>query len=75
VILVTPRVVRPVKAGTKLMLPTDRLEEPGDADLFILGQAERRNKLPVAPTGPLPGPAGGINQPGGIGADHGHIVR
>jgi pilus assembly protein CpaC len=75
VILVTPRVVRPVKAGTKLMLPTDRIDEPGDADLFLLGQSERRRKLPIAPTGPLPGPTSSINQPGGIGADHGHIVR
>ncbi|WP_310498707.1 type II and III secretion system protein family protein [Sandarakinorhabdus sp.] len=75
VILVTPRIVRPVKAGTKLVLPTDRILEPGEGDLFLLGKAERKGGLPTAPTGPLPGPAGGINQPGGIAAEHGHIVR
>ena len=75
VILVTPRVVRPVQAGTRLMLPTDRIDEPSDTDIFLLGQSERRRKLPVPPAGPLPGPASSINQPGGIGADHGHIVR
>ena len=73
VILVTPRIVRPVTAGTALQLPTDRVQEPGDGDLFLMGQAERTGKPGTML--PLPGPASGINQPGGIAADHGHIVR
>jgi pilus assembly protein CpaC len=73
VILVTPRIVRPVTAGTALQLPTDRVLEPSDADFFLMGKAERRVK--PGSMLPLPGPASAINKPGGIAADHGHIVR
>lgn len=73
VILVTPRIVRPVQAGTALQLPTDRIQEPGDAGLFLLGESERRTQPGTML--PLPGPASAINKPGGVAADHGHIVR
>ncbi len=73
VILVTPRIVRPVQAGTALQLPTDRILEPSDADLFLLGKSERRAQPGTVL--PLPGPASAINKPGGVAADHGHIVR
>ena len=73
VILVTPRIVRPVQAGTGLQLPTDRIEEPTDAEFFLLGETERR-QTPGTML-PLPGPASAINKPGGVAADHGHIVR
>ena len=73
VILVTPRIVRPVQAGTALQLPTDRILEPSDADLFLLGKAERRAQPGTML--PLPGPASAINKPGGVTAEHGHIVR
>jgi pilus assembly protein CpaC len=73
VILVTPRIVRPVAAGTALQMPTDRVQEPGDADFFLLGKSERLTK--PGPALPLPGPASAINKPGGVAADHGHIVR
>jgi pilus assembly protein CpaC len=73
VILVTPRIVRPVAAGTALQLPTDRVLEPSDTDIFLLGNRERRVK--PGPALPLPGPASAINKPGGVAADHGHIVR
>ncbi len=86
VIIVTPRLVRPVKAGTLLTLPTDRVQDPSDTDLFLMGQAEKKGVL--APTGPLPGPANGINRvgpaaqptanavrPGGVEGDFGHIVK
>lgn len=73
VILVTPRLVRPVAAGTALQLPTDRVQEPSDAELFLLGKRERLTK--PGPALPLPGPASAINKPGGVAADHGHIVR
>lgn len=73
VILVTPRIVRPVKAGTAMQLPTDRVNEPSDGDFFLFGESER---LAVPGTMlPLPGPASAINKPGGVAADHGHIVR
>jgi pilus assembly protein CpaC len=73
VILVTPRIVRPVQAGTALQMPTDRILEPSDADLFLLGKSERRTQPGTML--PLPGPASAINKPGGVAADHGHIVR
>jgi pilus assembly protein CpaC len=73
VILVTPRIVRPVAAGTALQMPTDRVLEPSDADLFLLGRSERRTQPGAAL--PLPGPASAVNKPGGVAADHGHIVR
>ena len=73
VILVTPRLVRPVTAGTALQLPTDRAQEPSDADFFLMGETERL-KTPGTML-PLPGPASAINKPGGVAADHGHIVR
>lgn len=73
VILVTPRIVRPVQAGTALQVPTDRILEPSDADLFLIGNAERRAQ--PGSILPLPGPASAINKPGGVAAEHGHIVR
>lgn len=73
VILVTPRIVRPVQAGTALQMPTDRVQEPDDGDFFLLGDTERKTKPGIML--PLPGPASAINKPGGVAADHGHIVR
>ena len=73
VILVTPRIVRPVPAGTALQLPTDRILQPSDTDVFLLGNAERR--VQPGTVLPLPGPASAINKPGGVAAEHGHIVR
>lgn len=73
VILVTPRIVRPVTAGTALQMPIDRVLEPTDADLFLLGKSERRTQPGTML--PLPGPASAINKPGGVAAEAGHIVR
>ena len=73
VILVTPRIVRPVPAGTALQLPTDRVLQPTDTDMFLMGNAARRGQ--AVPALPLPGPASAINKPGGVAAEHGHIVR
>ncbi len=73
VILVTPRIVRPVAAGTALKVPTDRVVEPSDADFFLMGRSEAKGAGGLAL--PLPGPASAINKPGGVAADHGHIVR
>ena len=56
VIVVTPHLVRPVRAGM-LKLPTDRVTAPSEADLFLLG----RTDTGVAPTQIAPltqGPAG-----------------
>ncbi len=88
VIIVTPRLVRPVKAGTVLTLPTDRVQQPSDIDLFLMGQPAKNGTN--TPTGPLPGPVNGNNRltapaaatptanaarPGGVEGDFGHIVK
>lgn len=74
VILVTPRIVRPVAADAgALQMPTDRVDEPSDEDFFLLGRETGRGA--GGPMRPLPGPASSVNKPGGVAADHGHIVR
>lgn len=91
VMVVTPRLVRPVVAGG-VYLPTDRVQEPSDVDLFLLGRADA--KVQQTPMTPLPGPennsnrrrlpatsaapaatAGATTKPGGVEGDFGHIVR
>ncbi|MCJ8191046.1 type II and III secretion system protein family protein [Sphingomicrobium aestuariivivum] len=49
VIVVTPRLVRPVPAGT-LPVPTDRVTPPDEIDLFLLGRTDS-----AVPTLSLPG--------------------
>jgi pilus assembly protein CpaC len=86
VMVVTPRIVRPVQAGTTLATPTDRVQEPSDLDMFLLGKTE--NVQPLRPMNPLPGPDSAVNKPrppagarptaekaGGVDGEFGHIVR
>ena len=86
VIIVTPRLVRPVRAGT-LQGPTDRVTPPDEADLFLLGRTDSGVGVnPLRPTQPSPvgRPIGELPQaappPGGMAAldpsklekDYGH---
>jgi pilus assembly protein CpaC len=83
-IIVTPRLVRPVRAGT-LRAPTDRVAPPAEADLFFLGRTdtgvppgpEIREPGTVAPA-PPPAPAGGggsaQNKPIGFEKEYGHVL-
>lgn len=48
VILVTPRLVRPVLAGS-LKSPTDRVKPPTEADLFLFGRTD--SGVPLSPGG------------------------
>jgi pilus assembly protein CpaC len=86
VMVVTPRIVRPVAAGTTLAIPTDRVHEPSDLDLFLMGKTEVVK--PLRPMNPLPGPENSVNRPrppagtaptaekaGGVDGEYGHIVR
>jgi pilus assembly protein CpaC len=67
VIIVTPRLVRPVPAGS-LKVPTDRVQPPNEADLLLLGRTDtgvsagpRSMTLPprrMAPPPPPPPPPG-----------------
>ncbi|WP_416907598.1 MAG: type II and III secretion system protein family protein [Polymorphobacter sp.] len=73
VMIVTPRLVRPVAAGS-LAVPTDRVFEPSDLDIFLNGKTERR----VAPSAPgMPGmmPGAGAPVAASPAGDFGHVIR
>uniref|UniRef100_UPI003865B90B type II and III secretion system protein family protein n=1 Tax=Sphingomonas sp. TaxID=28214 RepID=UPI003865B90B len=87
VILVTPRLVRPVAAGA-MKVPTDRAKPPSEADLFLLGQTDSGvkpgptlNKGPIGepdtarPPAARPAPGGGMAQanPNALEKDYGHV--
>lgn len=69
VITVTPRIVRPVKPD-QIALPTDRVQAPSAAELFLLGKTESRTPVSQLPAARASAPA-----PGGIDGAQGHIVR
>jgi pilus assembly protein CpaC len=85
VIIVTPRLVRPVPAGT-LKAPTDRVGPPNEADLLLNGRIDTgvppaaRPFLQAPPPPPPPAPpvpAGGMAQakkPSGFEKDYGHVL-
>jgi pilus assembly protein CpaC len=83
-IIVTPRLVRPVRAGT-LRTPTDRVAPPAEADLFFLGRtdtgvpAEPQVREPgTFPPAPPPAPAGSggsaQKKPVGFEKEYGHVL-
>jgi pilus assembly protein CpaC len=55
VIIVTPRLVKPVPAGA-LKAPTDRVGPPNEAELFLLGRTDSGVPAALPPFGP---PVGG----------------
>lgn len=71
VIIVTPRLVRPVPAG-QMRLPTDRVQPPSELDLFLNGRTDKAvgtnpfdpNEPPKDGPKPTP-PAGGFSGPNG----------
>jgi pilus assembly protein CpaC len=81
--IVTPRLVRPVRAGS-LRGPTDRVQQPNEADLFLLGRTdtgvapvqEMGRPAPAPAPAPAPPPAGGsaANKPTGFEKDYGHVL-
>jgi pilus assembly protein CpaC len=85
VIIVTPRLVRPVPAGT-LKVPTDRVGPPNEADLLLNGRTDTAvppasapfvsPPAAVHPTLPPPGAPGGMaaKKPGGFEKDYGHVL-
>lgn len=87
VIIVTPRLVRPVRAGV-LQVPTDRVRPPNEADLLLNGRQDsamppsgiERPANPAAvlppPPPPPPGTVGGTaqNTPSGFEKDYGHVL-
>ena len=85
VIIVTPRLVRPVRANA-MKLPTDRAGPPNEADLFLLGRTDTgvpagpgaigKPPADVAPVAPLPlGPGGSASlKPVGFEKEYGHVL-
>ncbi len=83
VIIVTPRLVRPVRAGS-LKVPTDRAGPPAEADLFLLGRTDTgvppspgATVAPPPPVVVVPPPAGGGSaslQPTGFEKEYGHVL-
>ncbi|MCW5751213.1 MAG: type II and III secretion system protein family protein [Alphaproteobacteria bacterium] len=70
VIIVTPRLVKPTRAG-RLLTPADGFLPPSDFDLFLMGRPE------AGASGQLPAGARalGASSAGGIVGAHGHIVK
>ncbi len=55
VMVVTPRIVRPIKAGVPVALPSDRVGNPNELDLFLNGRTDRGVSVnPLAPNAPPP---------------------
>jgi pilus assembly protein CpaC len=85
VIIVTPRLVRPVPAGA-LKVPTDRVQPPNEADLLIngrtdtgvpqIGRAFVQPPPPPPPPPPAGGPVGGMaqNTKLQLEKDYGHVL-
>lgn len=84
VIIVTPRLVKPVRAGA-LKVPTDRVRPPNEADLFIGGQTDTAVPLPGDPTqirrstgstgAMVPGAASTSSvKPIGLEKEYGHVL-
>ena len=86
VIIVTPRLVRPVRAGG-LKAPTDRVGAPNEADLFLLGRTDTGvppapefsappvivPPAPVVVVPPAPGGSAKLN-PIGFEKEYGHVL-
>lgn len=55
VIVVTPRLVQPIKAGVPVALPTDRVQNPNELDLFLMGRTDKAVGInPLDPDAPPP---------------------
>jgi pilus assembly protein CpaC len=78
VIIVTPHLVRPVRAGA-LKVPTDRVGPPNEADLLLNGRTDTAvppSAAPFVQPAPAPVSPGGTAQkkPIGFEKDYGHVL-
>lgn len=53
VIIVTPRLVRPMRPED-VRLPTERVADPHELELFLMGKTERIEKVPPPSSAPVP---------------------
>ncbi len=75
VIIVTPRLVQPVKAGT-LAMPTDHFVPPSDSDLFFMGKIEAKESgTPSQRQRSSAGHKLGAQSAGGVDGPYGHIIK
>jgi pilus assembly protein CpaC len=65
VILVTPRLAKPLAPGD-IHLPTDKFVEPSDNDFYLMGKMEGHAEASATPTG---------TTTGGTEADYGHRIE
>jgi pilus assembly protein CpaC len=53
VIVVTPRIVQPIKANVPVALPTDRVQNPSEGELFLMGRTDKAVGMnPLDPDAP-----------------------
>lgn len=58
VIIVTPRLVKPIQNVADIRLPTDRVGNPHELDLFLMGRTDKAVGInPLDPNAPPPKPA------------------
>ena len=72
VIIVTPRLVQPAPSPDDLMIPTDRVQIPSDAEFFLMGRTE------VDPDEGAPVPAApeeAVGSTGGLSGQYGYIIK
>lgn len=57
VIIVTPRLVKPIQNVAEVRLPTDRVGDPHELDLFLMGRTDKAVGInPLDPNAKTPGP-------------------
>lgn len=75
VIIVTPRLVQPMKAG-QARLPTDRVTPPNELDLFLMGRTDKAVGInPLDPNAPPPEQSKAAPAEGGVIGPYGHKLR
>lgn len=75
VIIVTPRLVQPMKAG-QAKLPTDRVTPPSELDLFLMGRTDKAVGInPLDPNAPPPEAPKQVPAEGGVIGPYGHKLR
>jgi pilus assembly protein CpaC len=75
VIIVTPRLVQPMKAG-EAKLPTDRVTPPNELDLFLMGRTDKGVGInPLDPNAPPPEQPKAVPAEGGVIGPYGHKLR
>ena len=78
--IVTPRLVRPVRAGS-IRGPSDRVKQPNEADLFLLGRTDTgvpavQEIQPPSPPPVMapPAPGSASRKPTGFEKEYGHVL-